>query len=340
MTSIRQFLPIPLPATFGGTGGTSGVPTPANPTATAGPIAVNGSASTFLRSDGAPAIQKASNSQFGIVEVDGTTITASAGVISAVQPAPANPTATVGATAVNGTAATFMRSDAAPALAVATNTVLGGVKPDGTTITNSAGAISVTYGTTSNKAAQGGVITGAGPTGSATVTPIITYNSAGQLTTVTSATVTPAVGSVTGLGTGVATALGINTGTTGAFPVQTIGPWTPADASSAGLSFSGVSTAYTQIGNIVHAYGRLTFPSTVSASGAAISGLPTTSANANYTLIPSPLAQTVTLAYPLVAIVQVNSKTFNIVNALTGAQITNAVLSTATLLINVSYPIS
>ncbi len=58
-------------------GGASG----ANPTATAGPAAVNGSAATFMRSDAAPAIQKASASQFGIVEVDGTTITATAGVI-------------------------------------------------------------------------------------------------------------------------------------------------------------------------------------------------------------------------------------------------------------------
>lgn len=57
--------------------------TGANPTATAGPAAVNGVAATFMRSDAAPAIQKASAAQFGIVEVDGTTITAAAGVISA-----------------------------------------------------------------------------------------------------------------------------------------------------------------------------------------------------------------------------------------------------------------
>lgn len=56
----------------------------ANPTATASDTAVNGSASTFMRSDAAPAIQKASASQFGLVQVDGTTITASGGVISAV----------------------------------------------------------------------------------------------------------------------------------------------------------------------------------------------------------------------------------------------------------------
>ena len=61
----------------GGVGGTG-----ANPTATATDTAVNGSAATFMRSDAAPAVQKASSSVFGIVKVDGTTITASGGVIS------------------------------------------------------------------------------------------------------------------------------------------------------------------------------------------------------------------------------------------------------------------
>ncbi len=63
--------------------GTATVPTAANPTATASDTTVNGSASTFLRSDGAPAVQKGSSSAFGIVKVDNSTITASAGVISA-----------------------------------------------------------------------------------------------------------------------------------------------------------------------------------------------------------------------------------------------------------------
>jgi hypothetical protein len=57
--------------------------TPANPTATASDTAVNGSATTYMRSDAAPAVQKASSSQFGLVKVDGTSITASGGVISA-----------------------------------------------------------------------------------------------------------------------------------------------------------------------------------------------------------------------------------------------------------------
>ena len=40
-------------------------------------------------------------------------------------------------------------------LGAGTSSTLGGVKPDGTTITNSSGAISVTYGTAANTAAQG-----------------------------------------------------------------------------------------------------------------------------------------------------------------------------------------
>lgn len=54
----------------------------ANPTATAGPAAVNGSATTFMRSDAAPAIQLATSSVKGLVQVDGQTITANAGIIS------------------------------------------------------------------------------------------------------------------------------------------------------------------------------------------------------------------------------------------------------------------
>lgn len=60
------------------------IPSAANPSATASDTAVNGTAATFMRSDAAPAVQKASASQFGVVKVDGTTITATSGVISAV----------------------------------------------------------------------------------------------------------------------------------------------------------------------------------------------------------------------------------------------------------------
>lgn len=44
-----------------------------------------------------------------------------------------------------------------------------------------------------------------GPLGSATVAPIVTIDAQGRVTALTSATVTPGIGSITGLGTGVAT---------------------------------------------------------------------------------------------------------------------------------------
>ena len=129
----------------------------ANPTATAGPAAINGVAGTFMRSDGAPAIQLGTNAQKGIVQVDGTTIIAAAGVISAVVPVGANPTATAGPAAINGVAGTFMRSDAAPAIQLGSAAQKGIVQVDNVTITAVGGVIS----------AVGGGPSGANPTATA-----------------------------------------------------------------------------------------------------------------------------------------------------------------------------
>lgn len=166
----------------------STAPSAANPTATAGPTAVNGSAVTFMRSDGAPAVQKGSASQFGIVEVDGTTITASAGVISSVGAAGANPSATAGPTAVNGSATTFMRSDGAPAIQQGSAAQKGIVQVDGTTITASSGVISAAA---SGKSAAGiGWVAGTNPDKSI----IFTADTASTITGIRG-TVATAVGS-------------------------------------------------------------------------------------------------------------------------------------------------
>lgn len=69
-------------------------PTAANPTATIGTSAVNGVATTYMRSDAAPAAPQAAAGTFGLMKPDGTTQTASAGVIS------------TASTTVNGTTCT------------------------------------------------------------------------------------------------------------------------------------------------------------------------------------------------------------------------------------------
>ena len=154
--------------TIGSTGGG----TPGNPTATAGAAAVNGSATTYMRSDAAPAVALstastkgisspdnttltasggiisctvATNTQIGCVKPDGTTITISGGTLSSTGgTSGANPTATAGPTAVNGSATTFMRSDGAPAVQKGTNAVFGLAEGDGQTITLVAGVASRT----------------------------------------------------------------------------------------------------------------------------------------------------------------------------------------------------
>jgi hypothetical protein len=71
--------------------------TPANPTATAGPTANNGVATTYMRSDASPAVQTGSNSQLGLLECDNVTTTCPSGTIAlkssgaVLQVTPSNP---------------------------------------------------------------------------------------------------------------------------------------------------------------------------------------------------------------------------------------------------------
>ena len=102
-------------------------------------------------------------------------------------------------------------------------------------ITTSAGGAATTLATVNSNV---------GTFGSATQASQVTVNGKGLVTAAANVTVTPAVGSVTGLGTGVATALGTNVGSAGAPVVNGGALGTPSSGTltnCAGLPSSGVT---------------------------------------------------------------------------------------------------
>jgi len=117
--------------------------------------------------------------------------------------------------------------------------------------------------------------------------------------------------------------------------VTNAGSWTPSDQSGATLTFTAVSVSYTKIGNMVFVYGRLTFPSTANGSGVLIGGLPATVANQNYASAPGVCNSNGTISVQAQPIK--NATTFFLLNAVTGAGITNANMSTQTMNCTFSY---
>jgi hypothetical protein len=91
-----------------------------------------------------------------------------------------------------------------------------GVEFQGSGIRRSALTGDVTAPAGNNTTTLATVNSNVGSFGSATAAPAVTVNAKGLVTAVTTNTITPAVGSITGLGTGIATALAINSGTAGA----------------------------------------------------------------------------------------------------------------------------
>jgi parallel beta-helix repeat protein len=150
--------------------------------------------------------------QIGNTSVTTPTFKSLTGYVKANGSSAASASPTVPTTDLSG-----LGTGVATALGNATNSA-GGVYTYGTTlpasmepahtgdVTNSAGSLALTLATVNSNV---------GTFGSATQVPQITVNAKGLATAVANVTVTPAVGSITGLGTGVATALGNATNASG-----------------------------------------------------------------------------------------------------------------------------
>jgi hypothetical protein len=110
--------------------------------------------------------------------------------------------------------------------------------------------------------------------------------------------------------------------------------WTPVDASGAGLTFTSVNAQYTQIGNIVTAYGTLTYPSTTSATNAAMT-LPVAVPNQTYAAVFAAAATPVGSGRGLLA---VKNTTTAIFSPQSGGSVSNSSLSAGIISFFISYP--
>ena len=233
---------------------------------------------TLNTSTGALTITKAGGVAFGSAAFQPSSAFDAAGAAAAAQAAslpigattlPASFTASSLTSAAGGA---FGTGAYAPAyvLPTATSGVLGGVRPDGTTLTNSSGAISVTYGTTAGTAAQGNDsrITGAVQTGGALGTP-----SSGTLT---NATGFPAANLASGAIPSGATINNANWSGAGLALTNLASQATytflanNTAGSASPTAVTGSAALFTAMGNTVNATGGLLTYSIIGTSGATV----------------------------------------------------------------------
>ena len=224
-------------------------------------------------------------------------------------PVAANPTAAIGAAAVNGTATTFMRSDAAPALP-ATLPALSGVNLTALNASNlGSGTVPAARMPAPTASTLGGVESLAA----------VTHNFLTSISTAgVPAQAQPAMADVSDYSTGT---------------------FTPTDASGAGLTFTQQAGGWTKIGNMVFASGTCLYPATVSALAAVLGSLPFTSRSTSPDYSATPNMASSGAGVNLVAKVGANTTAAFLINYNTGTSIPNSTMSGNRLYFNLVYTV-
>lgn len=122
-----------------------------------------------------------------------------------------------------------------------TNNITGSITGNAATVTTNAN-LTGDITSSGNATTLATVNSNVGSFGSVTQVATFTVNGKGLTTAAANVTITPAVGSITGLGTGVATALAVNIGTAGSFVVNGGALGTPSSGTiSTGVVLGGVT---------------------------------------------------------------------------------------------------
>ena len=196
---------------------------------------------------------------------------------------------------------------------------------------------------------SGNTLTGVAPTASPTLT--------GTVTLPDSSTATSAgLGSVAALGVGETAAsagsgninvsgkykvAGSQIGTGNLADTSACQSWTPADESGGSNSFSSVSAQWCKYGNIVYAYGTVTYPGSVSGgSDNAVISLPVAVPNQSYAIVVAAVTITGSAASLQGAFMRtvLNSSTAQFFS--TTAELTNTNMAGATVRFMMIYPAS